>query len=137
MELKPINPADITVEELRFLERSTDADYVEERPLDVVTAAINGKAIIWRFTGDEGEKGVLVTQGLKQAGGLELRVWHMGGEGFHKNSEFIFGELEKHAEKYGFRWIVGQAVRGVAWVLKKRLGFDQKTVLVVKEVGHG
>ena len=125
---------DVTIEELEFLAASTKMDFGGMRPVDICRQAMMGKSIIWRFTGDNGETGIVVTRGVKQPNGSELFIQHLGGVGLIKNAKFIFGELEKFGREHNFRWMTGNAIKPMAALCTRRLGFNQATIQIVKEI---
>ncbi len=134
MKFEPINAEEATIEDLENIERSTKVDYADTRPVDLCRSALEMRSILWRFTGDNGESGIIVTQGIRRNGGTELFVQQLGGKGMLKHVEFIFSELEKFAKTQGFRWIAGCSRHGLARVLTSRVGFKAQSVFTIKEI---
>jgi len=137
MEIKITPVEDLTVEDLENLARSTSLSYDDLRPVDVCREAMAGRALIWRYTGDDGESGVVVTQLMKRVGGTELFAWHMAGDGLSTNGKRILEVIEDHARECGCRWLAGLGTEYVADWLVKFLGFRKQSVLVVKEIDDG
>ena len=134
MEMKPIMVEELTVRELEHLEKSTSLSYDDLRPVNVCAEAVVGKALIWRYRGDEGENGILVTRIIQRVGGLEMSVDHLTGTGLARNGKFIFEEMEELAKKQGCRWMVGLCTDHVAGWLCDYLGFEKRSILVSKEI---
>lgn len=135
MRLVSVLPHEVTVDDLECIKRATDFSYDDTEPVDVCRLAMDGKAIIWRFEGDEeGEWGIIVTQGITRNGGSELCILQLAGKGLKKNIKFLFGELEEFCKKYDFRWITGTILKPLVQIVKDEVGFEERAVLVVKEI---
>ena len=134
MEMRPIKVEEVTVDELEYLSQSTSLSHDDTRPVDVCAEALRGKALIWRYRGDEGEEGIMVTQMIRRLGGTELFMYHLAGDGLADNGKFIMEALMKFANEHGCRWITGLATEYAAEWFEKFLGFEKRSVFILKEV---
>lgn len=131
MELKPVKLTELDDTDADLLEKASREELGGVSPVALAEMAQRGVAIIWRFTGDAGERGIFVTTFTQ---GRELFFWMLAGEGMVKHLKWIYGEFEAIAKQMGAKWMTGIAKPGLAYLYERRLGFEKRNIQVVKEV---
>lgn len=129
MRVRVIEPAEVTKEERKLLEKGCELDLLGTIDVDELFEMANAcECQIWRFE-VTGGGGVVVTQRHTQ----ELFVWMMVGRGFIKNIDWLIGCLSKAALSAGCTRLRSVSIPGMQRVLKSR-GFKTDAFVLSKEI---
>jgi len=103
---------------------------------EILAAVASGAVHMWRFTSDDGSRGIMFTKFRTLANqSVELVIVGMAGSGFKlRHIEYIMETLEHFARRVGATEITAYTKPEIARVLERRHKFTKGNVHVSREI---
>ena len=134
MELNVVSVDELDLKDLEWLQTAREDQLGGISPGSLAERVAEGRAQLWKYTGDEGQSGIIITTVLDHEKGKELFVWLMAGRGLRPHMNEIMERLSEFAKATGCKWLTGRSKPAIARVLQRQAGFDVRRHEVVKEV---
>ena len=135
IKLTFVMSSQLNAEDAKWIENAIAADPFADLKIFARMLA-NGSIGVLRV--EEDAKGILLYQEIKHAGGNEIFIWKIAGEGILTHFGELVKELETFAKEKGCKWIGCSADHeGSKRVVERTLGIAPITALYRKEVENG
>lgn len=128
--IEQANPVELTETDFKWLSKMVDGYYRGARPIHLVKDAMEGRALLWRLTGDQ--EGMMVTQVLLHPAGKEVLVWGLAGENLKMLP--LADAVENYAKEHEAKWIGAQTSSPAMEKLFSRLNGKSISRYWLKEV---
>jgi hypothetical protein len=134
MELDVVSIDQLEEEDLKWLGLAREAQLGGVSPGNLASQVSEGRAQIWRYIGDEDQRGIIITTVLSHNDGKELLVWLLSGIGMKPHLEEITERLSDFGRSIGCKWLTGRSKPAIARLLSRKHGFEVARHEVVKEI---
>ncbi len=137
---KIVEPRMLDIQDLKDLQSAIDAEEVGSKIVDVCQGSVDNLYQIWRYRGDGGGHGIVVTRVEEMLVSKEklLWIWLLAGRGMMKHFAAGLEDIEKFAGALGIKKLKTNHTRkGMTRFATRHLGFKPVATITEKEIGNG